>query len=197
MGEMMPKNVSALEGATVENAVVVREMGLQGMITLRADLQNATVKAAVKALTQVAMPEMRRIGMSAGAGVAWMSPDEALIILSHAKSEDAAQALTRALAETHALVANVSDARAVFTLSGAGARDVLARLSPVDLSADAFATGEIRRTRSGQIPAAFWMSGPKSAPHEEITIVVFRSVAQYAFDILSNASAEGAAGLYP
>lgn len=201
MGELIVKNVSALAGAVAnttggKNAVVVREMGLQGMLTLRANLQDPSVQAAVKALTHVEMPAKRRIALRAGAGVAWMSPDEVLIILPHTKSDDAAQALARALSGTQALVANVSDARAVFTLAGAGARDVLARLAPVDLSAERFAAGEIRRTRMGQIPAAFWMSGPKSAPHAEITIVVFRSVAQYAFDILANASTQGAVGFY-
>lgn len=196
MSDVAEFAVSALEGAaSTEGCVEVCEMGLQGMITLRADLSNKTVKAAVKALTQVVVPKPRCVAMKNGAGVAWMSPDELLIMLPYTKAPEAAAALTKALSGTHALVANVSDARAVFTLRGAEARDVLAKLAPVDLSEAHFAKGEIRRTRLAQIPAAFWMSGSKTAS-DEITIVVFRSVAQYAFDLLSVASRGGPVGLY-
>ena len=72
----------------------------------------------------------------------------------------------------------------VFTLAGAGAREVVAKLSPVDMQA--LKIGEIRRTRLAQVPAAFWMSGD-----EEITLVAFRSVAQYVFDLLKTAAKPG------
>ncbi|AML52306.1 sarcosine oxidase subunit gamma [Falsihalocynthiibacter arcticus] len=196
MSEAIEIAVSALEGATSTGCVTVREMALQGMLTVRADLSSKVVKAAVKALTQVAIPKPRRVSISKGAGVAWMSPDELLILLPYTKAVEASVALDKALAGTHALVENVSDARAVFTVSGPDARDVLAKLSPVDLSDDNFAKGEIRRSRLAQIPAAFWMSGDASARHEEMTIVVFRSVAKYAFDVLSNASSGGPVKFY-
>lgn len=196
MSEAEIKTVSALDGASsLEGCVAVRELGLQGMLTVRADLSDAKVKAAIKALTHVAIPKARRISIKDGAGVAWMSPDELLILLPYTKAEEACAALTKALSGTHSLVANVSDARAVFTLSGGAARDVLAKLAPVDFSAASFAKGEIRRSRLAQIPGAFWMSGSEN-PFDEITIVVFRSVAQYAFDLLSQASAGGPTDLY-
>jgi sarcosine oxidase subunit gamma len=48
----------------------------------------------------------------------------------------------------------------------------------------AFPAGEIRRTRLAQIAAAFWM------PQEgTVELVCFRSVAQYAFDLLTQAAA--------
>jgi sarcosine oxidase subunit gamma len=47
-----------------------------------------------------------------------------------------------------------------------------------------FELGELRRTRLGQIAAALWK------PAEgEIRLVCFRSVAQYAFDLLAEAAA--------
>lgn len=195
MSDAIEFAVSALEGAEATGCVTVREMGLQGMLTVRADLSSKVVKAAVKALTQVAIPKPRRVSISKGAGVAWMSPDELLILLPYTKAVEASEALKKALEGTHALVENVSDARAVFTVSGPDARDVMAKLAPVDLSDESFAKGEIRRSRLAQIPAAFWMSGGRT-PQAEITIVVFRSVAQYAFDLLSNASSGGAVNYY-
>jgi len=83
---------------------------------------------------------------------------------------------------------DVSDARAVFDLSGPRARDVLAKLCPVDLSQDTFTVGMFRRTRMAQVPAAFWLRGP-----ETFRIVCFRSQAQYVFDLLKVAAQPGSA----
>jgi len=54
------------------------------------------------------------------------------------------------------------------------------------MSAEAFGAGDFRRTRMAQIAAAFWM------PAEgEARIVCFRSVAEYAFNLLKDAAAPG------
>ncbi|WP_380052931.1 sarcosine oxidase subunit gamma [Falsihalocynthiibacter sp. SS001] len=187
---------SPLEEQVAEGRVEVREMGLQGMITLRADLANKKVRSAVEALVGVEMPQPRRIAIKRGKGIAWMSPDEVLIILPYSQAAKAAAKLSQDLEKEHALVANVSDARAVFTLSGAEARDVLGKLAPVDLSTASFAKDEVRRTRIAQTSAAFWMSGTAKAPYNKITIIVFRSVARYAFDLLAHAAKSGAVEYY-
>ena len=84
----------------------------------------------------------------------------------------------------HALVADVSDARSVFTVAGMGAREVLAKLTPADVSPDAFGAGMVRRSRLAQVPAAFWLQ-------DDDTIICFRSVAGYVLDLLSSAAAPG------
>ncbi len=115
-----------------------------------------------------------------------MSPDEVLILCPYAEVPEALAELESALAGTHHLIANVSDARALITVSGADAREVLAKLTPADLSPDAFGPGEFRRTRLAQVPAAFWM-------RDEMTfqVVCFRSVAQYVFDVLAMSARPG------
>jgi hypothetical protein len=70
----------------------------------------------------------------------------------------AVAALLAALAGKHHLVADVSDARAVFTITGDGAREVLAKCCPVDVAPGVFGPGEVRRTRAAQVAAAVWMS---------------------------------------
>ncbi|MEX0340146.1 MAG: sarcosine oxidase subunit gamma, partial [Arenibacterium sp.] len=91
-----------------------------------------------------------------------------------------------ALAKAHALAVNVSDARAVFRVSGPATRDVLGKICPLDLSPGAFGPGDFRRTRMAQIAAALWMEEDGS-----IGIICFRSMAQYVFDLLSVAAQEG------
>ena len=63
---------------------------------------------------------------------------------------------------------------------GACAREVMAKLAPVDFAPDAFEMGMFRRTRMAQVPAAFWMNG-----EDAFSVVCFRSVGEYMFDLLS------------
>ncbi|MCT8327977.1 sarcosine oxidase subunit gamma [Albidovulum sediminis] len=180
----MSKAVSALGGVSHQGFAEVAEAGLRGMITVRGDLSSAAMKKAVKAATGTAVPAPRRIEIAGDRAVAWMSPDELLVMVPYAAAQDAVAALEKALAGEHHLVADVSDARAVFTVRGAKAAEVLMKLCPVDFAT--LAEGEIRRTRAAQVAAAFWKSGA-----EEFTLVSFRSVAGYVMGLLEVSSRKG------
>lgn len=182
----MSNAVSALGGVSNVGFATVTEMGLCGMITVRGDFADATFAAAITSATGAALPEQRKVTTKNDHAVAWMSPDELLIMLPHGDADNVVATLSNALSDAHALVANVSDARAVFTVSGAGARDALAKLAPVDFGTDIFTLGDIRRSRLAQVPAAFWLSD-----EDTFTVVAFRSVAQYVFDVLSASVKEG------
>jgi len=180
----MSDQVSALTGAAFDGIATVEEAGLIGMVTLRGDLASAAMKKAVKVATDAAVPGQPQILHAGSYAVAWMSPDELLIVCEHAAADQVVASLEKSLAGQHFLAVNVSDARAVFDLSGPHARDVLAKLMPVDFGA--FAPGTIRRSRMAQVPAAVWMTGD-----EAFRVVCFRSVARYAFDVLSVAAQAG------
>ncbi|WIY25236.1 sarcosine oxidase subunit gamma [Parasedimentitalea psychrophila] len=179
----MSDPVSALNGAAFSGIATVEEAGLAGMITLRGDLGSKTLGAAIKAVTGVDVPAANRVALSDEGGAAWMSPDELLLMVPYTEVEGKLAALTEALTGEHALAVNVSDARAVFRLSGEGARETLAKVCPVDLSAEAFVAGQFRRTRMAQVAAAFWLD-----EGGVFTIVCFRSVGDYVFKLLSNAA---------
>ena len=179
----MSNAISALPGAAFEGAVRVQEMGLTGMITLRGDHSEPKIKAAVKDVTGTALPGPREIVHKDAQAAAWMSPDELLLMLPYADVPDTLAKLAKKLDGTHHLAVNVSDARAVFRLHGPSVREVIAKLCPVDMAPGAFAPGQIRRTRMAQIPAAFWMTD-----EDTVTVVCFRSVAEYAFNLLKDAA---------
>jgi sarcosine oxidase subunit gamma len=181
----MSERASALPGAAFEGYVTVRETGLRGMVTLRADLSDGRVGAAVRDVARVELPAQRRIVLREGRGAGWMSPDELLILLPHDEAAAAVATLCAALEGLHHLVADVSDARAVFRVEGEAAREVMAKLTPADVAPHAFGEGELRRTRLAQVAAAFWIEDGG------FTIVCFRSVAQYVFDILKLAATPG------
>lgn len=175
---------SALPGADFRGFVQVRDAGLKGMITLRGDLGSATVAQAVRAATGCAVPEQRRMTRDGDYTVAWMSPDEVLILCPYAATGDTVARLAQALTGEFASVVAVSDARAVFNVTGASWRDALAKVCPVDFSA--VQKGDIRRTRAAQVAAAILVTG-----QDEATVICFRSVAQYVFDLLALAAAPG------
>ncbi len=182
----MSNAFSALQGVSDTGFAHVKEMGLVGMVTLKADLDAAITKKAVKSAIGEGIPAAR--GMSDGSkpdGVAWMAPDELLFLCKHEEAEGVVNALTKGMGDAHHLAVNVSDARAVFTIEARDVREVLGKLTPANL-AD-LKPREIRRSRFAQVPAAFWMNSPNHA-----TVICFRSVAQYMFDLLVTAAKEGA-----
>lgn len=183
----MSEAVSALGGVRSSGLVELADAGLQGMITLRGDLATLGTALAAEGL---AVPGVRRVTVAGALQVLWMSPDELLLVLPHGDAPALAARLEGALAGAFATVAVVSDARALIHVTGAQARDVLAKLCPVDF-AD-FAVGELRRTRAAQVAAALWRTGA-----EDWSLVCFRSVAPYLWEALATVARPGGeVGLY-
>lgn len=188
----MSNPVTATNGAEFTGIATVKDAGLQGMITLRGDLSSSVLGAAVKATTGAEVPAQGKISVVDGGAAAWMSPDELLLLVPYEVSVEKTAELAAALKGEHALAANVSDARSYFTISGAGAREVLAKISPVDLSAEVFTSGDFRRSRTAQVAAAFWVQDDGS-----FRVVCFRSVGAYMFGLLSTAAhPQSAVGVY-
>lgn len=175
----MSDPVSALNGASFQGFASIREIGPVGMITLRAKGLKSLDKA-IKAVTGTKTPAQRRIEVNGDKACGWMSPDEYLLILPYAEVSDALAKLAKSLAGEHYLAVDVSDARAVFRVEGDRAAEVLQKLSPVDF--EKLEPGELRRSRTAQVAAAMWQQD------QGFTLVCFRSVAKYVFDLLANAS---------
>ena len=175
----MSDPVSALNGASFQGFAAIHEIGPLGMITLRAKGVKALDKA-IKAVTGTKVPAQRRIEVNGDRACGWMSPDEYLLIVPYGEVRDALASLAMSLAEEHHLAVDVSDARAVFRVEGERAAEVLAKLAPVDF--DKLEPGELRRSRTAQVAAAMWQQDGG------FTLVCFRSVARYVFDLLENAA---------
>ena len=183
----MSNPVTAVNNASSTSGIAtISEIGPLGMITLRGDLSTRAVRKAATGAAGVDYPEMRQCNSDGENGIAWMSLDELLVMCPYADVPAALEKMSKALGSNHALVVNVSDARAVFQVSGPNAREVIAKLAPVDLDQKHFTTGMFRRTRLAQVPAAFWMRDKNT-----FQIICFRSVGQYVFDLLEVAAQPG------
>lgn len=166
-------------------AKIARQDGL-GMILIRADLMRAG--DAIAEAVGLAVPETTRITSDGSRSLGWMSPDELLLILPATGRPEALAALEQALTGEHALVADVSDMRAVFDVTGPHAVDVIAKLSPADLGV--LPADGLRRSRAGQVAVGFWRLP------DGFRIIGFRSTADYLAQVLRNAAIPGS-GLAP
>lgn len=185
----MSDPVTALSGTRMDTGIAtVTEVSLQGMITLRGDLADPAVHKAATLVLPGDMPGPGTARIEGDKGVAWMSPDELLVLCPYDDVVPLLDKMHKALGKTHALAVNVSDARASFRVSGDHAREVLAKLCPVDFSPDRFTSGMFRRTRIAQVPAAIWLSDK-----DNLQVICFRSQAQYVFDLLTVSAQEGSA----
>lgn len=179
----MSDPIAALGGASFDGFVRVREIGPLGMITLRAKPDAAGLAEAVMAATGTDVPGQRQILRNGEMACGWMSPDEYLLVLPYDQTSAALAAISAAMGSAHHLTVVVSDARAVFRIEGAQADQVIAKIGPVDLAG--LPEGELRRTRAAQVAAAFWRQD------DGFTLVCFRSVARYVFDLLASSAKTG------
>ncbi len=179
----MSDPVTPLGNVSFQGFARVAEIGPLGMISLRAKPGTEGLAKAIKSATGCALPGQRRILTKADRAAGWMSPDEFLLVLPRPDAAEALAAIAKALKGEHHLAAEVSDARAVFEVTGDRAGEVLAKLCPVDLAT--LDGDEIRRTRLAQVACALWRV------EGGFRLVTFRSVAGYAFGVLCHAAQPG------
>lgn len=172
--------------ATMPPLAEITRLDPVGMVTLKADLAEPAVAAAVQALTGAGMPAALTTIESGDIATVWMAPDELLILMPADAAPDAVAALDASLAGQHALALDVSAARAVFRIAGQGAREVLAKGAPLDFRRSVFTPGTARRTHLGQVAVGLWL-GEDGA----FTLVCFRSVADYVAAWLEEAAPPG------
>lgn len=180
----MSDPVTALGGAVLNGPTRVTELGPRGMILLRG---RPEVLAPAAQVVGLAAPAQRQIVAEGDRALAWMSPDEWLLLCPRDQAGGLLRDMGAALAGRHHLLADVSDMRSLFAIEGPAARDAIARLAPVDM--DRLPAHELRRTRLAQIAAALWRDDGGV-----VTLMCYRSVARYAFDLLSQAAAAGPTG---
>jgi sarcosine oxidase subunit gamma len=173
--------------SSFEGYVKVSQSFGQHMFTLRATLSSTKVKTARRSVLGGPIPKRGFCDTYAGKSVAWMSPDELLITVPGPTSGSIYADLQKALVGQHALLSDVSDSRAVFTLTGTKVPEVLAKLAPMDFHPAKFKVGSFTRTRFAQVAGAVFRVG-----EDKIILICFRSVQQYMFSLLCDAARQDA-----
>lgn len=181
----MSNSISAIQ-EPFKGYVTVSMDAPVGMLTLRGNLASKPFASAVGQCLSSELPSACQIIQNGDVSIGWMSPDELLISTPRNAVKALETGLRTSLAKKHFMLTDVSDARVRFTLSGPKVREVIAKLAPIDVAPDRFAPGTFRRTRFGQVSAAFWLVSDTQAQ-----VICFRSVAEFMFKQLSIAAHPG------
>lgn len=170
--------------------VTVVEATAREMFAIKGDLADEALRGVVQDLLGAAFPKAGQVVAGRGA-VVWMAPDEILALIETGRRVEALGRFQAAAEGRHVLVEDVSDMRVGFVIEGAEVRDVLARLTPADVSSATLPVGRVRRTRVGQVAAAIWFTAEDRAE-----LLCFRSVANYLSELIREAAASEPLGLY-
>jgi sarcosine oxidase subunit gamma len=151
-----------------------------GLLSVRGDLLANFFKNAFQKVFISDFPEIRKFVVCKECTIAWMSPDELLIIMAPMNVKKVQKKLVAALNGIHSSVEDISSSREIFQVKGKNVRDAMGKLSPVNFSINEFKVGSFRRTRLSQVPSALWMTD-----QDIIKVMCFKSVSEYTLAILN------------
>ncbi|WP_370045950.1 MULTISPECIES: sarcosine oxidase subunit gamma [Salipiger] len=177
--------MAPMAGACSEGLISIEALPPQGQISLRCEVSD-DYRAKLGELLGLGVPEPLSAVEEGDRALLWMAPDELLLLLPYDAVPEVLEQLNTTFEGWFIAITDVSDARAQFRLSGPHLRDVLSKVTPADMSPDAFTPGMVRRSRLAQVAAGYWL---RSA--SEAQVFVFRSVGDYAFRVLSLAAGPG------
>ena len=166
--------------------VTIRQKCDHSMFTLRANLASNKVKSAVKTGLKLTVPKRGTYAQNNEVILAWMSPDELLIIVPEAERSAAFAALEQALEGCIICLRMCPMLGRRFTIEGGSAREVVAKLAPMDISAAQFPVGGFARTRFAQVAGAIFVE-----QEDRLSLICFRSVQDYVFALLCGAAKLG------
>ena len=166
--------------------LIIYELNDIGLLTIRGDLTSKKFKTVVSKHFNLSIPKKLSIATNSKYSMAWMSPDELLVIFTdHNNVQKLATSLRYELKTEQSLILDVSSSKCLFSIHGSLWREFLAKGSPIDLRPDKFRIGHFRRSRIGQVGAAFWSKDGKS-----VQIMCGQSYRDFFSNWLCNASSE-------
>lgn len=181
--------------AGAETSLAISEVVERGAIDLRLRPDNVEAMRAAAECLGLPLPTAPRTSAQRGNVTAlWWSPDQWLVTCPRMDARALATRLAAALAGQHAMVADVSDARAIIRLHGADARETVMKGTSIDLLAIKVGDGFVRRAQLAELAVAIHVVDAKA---ELVDIYVFRSYADYVWSWLARAARPAAkAGLF-
>lgn len=179
------KPVKAMEGAAR-----MAEVPFLGKLVLRVD-----PKVGDKAVTKATGASLPANACTAtgntDTAILWIGPDEFWIVTAENGESALAEALRDGLATVHSQVADVTSYYTTIELAGPRAREMLMKLTTLDLDRRAFAAGQVAGTMFGAAQANFWQleaDDKKGGP--VFRLFVRRSMADYLWCLVAEAGVE-------
>jgi len=121
----------------------------------------------------------------------WLGPDEWMLVTEPGSEEALFDQLKDALSETHCQLVDVSDQLTNIELSGARAREILMKLTTLDLHPRQIGPGDVAGTTFGSVTATLFVTDDvKKHETQRFQLIVRRSVADYMWCLLAEAGRE-------
>lgn len=140
-------------GANLQQpAVTLAERRAAALLRLYGAADDRALDSVVRGVTGVEPPHAPNTAKASnGRALLWLAPREWLLVCDGEQSAIGEQQLQAALGKTGATVVDVSHAYLAVTVSGARARDVLAKGVPIDVDPVAFEAGACAQTCLGDM----------------------------------------------
>lgn len=188
---LAPLGLAARVRIAAGAGVVLAEVPQRGQIALRGDASKKAFRDAVARAVGIAPPDRPNLvagpaDLALGPRALWLGPEEWLVATAPDATAATLNALSKALADHHAAVVDVSDARAVIRLSGPAARAVLMKGCSLDFHPHAFAPGQCGQSLLAR--AGILIHQVTIEPVYEIYVA--RSFAHYLWTWLEDAASE-------
>ncbi|MCS4503371.1 hypothetical protein NYO91_04670 [Arhodomonas aquaeolei] len=182
-------------GTGSPTGVSLFERPFLGHLNLRGNPRDAAFTEACTRVLGTALPtEPNTVAEGGSLVVAWLGPDEWLVMTEPDLQESVTADLREALGQTHSAVTDVSGGQTVIVLHGDHAADVLAKASPLDVHPRVFGAGQCARTVVAKSAAFIRVLDPGMA----FEVVIRRSLADYLWQWFRDAAGEyGCAVLSP
>ncbi|MEB3371214.1 sarcosine oxidase subunit gamma [Saccharopolyspora mangrovi] len=176
-----------LAGSSVPGQLRLSEVAFTAQVTLRVDPKSPAAERIGTALGAMLPNQAGQVARTERLLVAWLGPDEWLLIGPEGEADQLQTTLTQALGDEHGAVVDVSAHRTIIEVSGLRAPELLAKGCALDLHRRNFGPDRCAQTllaRAGVLllcreaePPSYW-------------IFVRASFARYLADWLRDAAAE-------
>lgn len=150
------------------------------------------IRAGVKQALGLALPETSPATASgSSATLLWLGPDEWMVLTGKGEEAGVQHTMAQALSDTPHQLADVTDYYTSLALSGAKAREILMKLTMLDLHERAFKVGEVRGTMLMHTQAVLYQSGGDDEPGGPVFDILVRwSMADYLWCLIAECGRE-------
>ncbi len=137
---------------SVANDIELEELAFLGHLIIRCNREDKQLASIIEGVLGLVLPSTLQSVRTNEIAVYWISPDEWLVICSDEKVYDLETSLNKAISG-HCAIVNVSGGQTVLTIAGEGARTVLMKSTPYDVSDHNFPIGKVVTSAFGKSQA--------------------------------------------
>jgi len=166
--------------------LLIQERPLSGKVLLRIHGSEKAASTSLRQALDVSLPLAPNTTSNGEPLVIWLGCSRWMIVCKETEVGQLCQRVRDALAGTACIVADCSDSRIVFRISGKHARTLMAKCCAVDLHPDQFSPGRCAQTLFARIPALIHQIDTSPS----FNLYVDTSLSVYAWRYLVDASSE-------